>query len=309
MKISRLLATFSWTLVLALSPALSSVNAAVANQDEIPAPEDAKAGESRIDRRAETERATADNPYVITPHRQNYILPAKYSTRTNADAFQAIPESDEIDKLELMLQFSFKYPLSTSLFGSNHSLWVAYTQQSYWQSYNGDASRPFRETNYEPEVILTFDLEPLSFFGINPKFLNFSLNHQSNGRSDPTSRSWNRIMAEVVFEKDNLAFSFRPWWRIPDSANDDDNPDIERFVGYGDFNFIYSWDKVSVDVMFRNNFSTSNNRGAIRAGVAFPLWNRFRGYVQYFNGYGESLIDYDYHTQSLGVGIILTNWL
>lgn len=264
--------------------------------------------QSLVDRRVEAELDSADNPYVITPHRPNYVLPAKLTTRENDTAFKNIPDSNDIEDLELKLQFSFKYPLSTSLFGTRHSLWVAYTQQSFWQAYNSKASRPFRETNYEPEVFLAFNVSDYSFFGIDPKFINLSLNHQSNGRSEPTSRSWNRVTAEFIFEYENLAFSFRPWWRIPES-DDDDNPDIHRYLGYGDLNFIYSWENVSLDVMVRNNLSASDNRGALRVGFTFPLWNRFRGYVQYFNGYGESLVDYDYHTQSLGIGIILTNWL
>lgn len=265
--------------------------------------------ESRIDRRVEAERITANNPYVITPHRPNYVLPAKYTTRSSDTAFENVPNTESIEDLELKLQFSFKYPLSTGLFGSNHSLWVAYTQQSYWQAYNSKDSRPFRETNYEPEVFVAFDMEDYSLFGINPRYINLSLNHQSNGRSEPASRSWNRVTAEFIFEHDNLVLSFRPWWRIPESAEDDDNPSIYRYLGYGDLNFVYNWDQYSIDVMIRNNLNVSDNRGALRVGFTFPLWNRFKGYVQYFNGYGESLVDYNQHTQSLGVGIILTNWL
>lgn len=264
---------------------------------------------SRVDERVEAELESAENPYVITPHRPNYVLPGKYTTRSNRTAFEAIPDAEDVDDLELKLQFSFKYPLSTGLFGSSHSLWVAYTQQSYWQAYNADASRPFRETNYEPEVFVAFNTGDYSLFGISPKFINLGINHQSNGRSEPTSRSWNRVIAEFIFEYDNLAFSVRPWWRITESGDQDDNPDIHRYLGYGDVNIMYSWDNFTVDVMMRNNLRTNDNRGALQVGFTFPLWNRFRGYVQYFNGYGESMVDYDHHTQSIGVGIILTNWL
>jgi phospholipase A1/A2 len=265
--------------------------------------------QSRVDERVAEELETADNPYVITPHRPNYVLPAKLTTRTNPRAFDDIPDSDTIDDLEFKLQYSFKYPLSTGLFGSSHALWVAYTQQSFWQAYNTEASRPFRETNYEPEIFVAFNLGDFELFGVDPKFLNVSLNHQSNGRSEPTSRSWNRITAELIFEYDNLAFSVRPWWRIPERDSIDDNPDIHRYLGYADFNLIYHWNDYAVDVMVRNNFSASSNRGALQIGFSFPLWNRFQGYVQYFNGYGESMVDYNHHTQSLGIGIILTNWL
>lgn len=264
--------------------------------------------ESRVEARVQAERANAEDHYVITPHRPKYILPAKVTGRRKPDSFDDIPDSDTINDVEFKMQFSFKYPLTTSLFGSKHSIWFAYTQQSFWQAYNNQASRPFRETNYEPEIFIAFELD-FEVLGIDPKYLNISLNHQSNGRSEPTSRSWNRVMAEVIFEYDNLAFSVRPWWRLPESGYNDDNPDIHQYLGYGDLTAIYSWDEYSVDVIWRNNLHTSNNRGAIQIGFTFPLWNRFRGYVQYFNGYGESLVDYNYHTQSLGFGIILTSWL
>lgn len=298
---------FTWIAIFCLLPAQVIALSDDSEQDKlILVP---KLEESRIDRRVEAELATADNPYVITPHRPNYVLPAKYTTRSNPDAFASIPDSDDIEDLEFKLQFSFKYPLSTELWGSRHALWVAYTQQSFWQAYNADASRPFRETNYEPEIFVAFNVDDFTLFGVNPKFINVSLNHQSNGRSEPTSRSWNRITAEFIFEHNNLAFSVRPWWRIPESSDEDDNPDIHRYLGYGDLGLVYSWNDYSVEVMLRNNLRTSGNRGALQVGVTFPLWNRFQGYVQYFNGYGESLVDYDHHTQSLGVGIILTNWL
>lgn len=263
---------------------------------------------SRVETRVEAELESSDNPYVITPHRPNYVLPAKITTRRNQDSFDDIPDARIIDDVEFKMQFSFKYPLTTNLFGSKHSIWFAYTQQSFWQAYNNQESRPFRETNYEPEVFIAFDLD-FEVFGIAPKYLNISLNHQSNGRAEPTSRSWNRVMAEVIFEHNDLAFSIRPWWRIPETSDDDDNPDIHQYLGYGDLTAVYSWDDYNIDVMLRNNLQRNNNRGAIQVGFTFPLWNRFRGYVQYFNGYGESLVDYNFHTQTLGVGIILTGWL
>jgi phospholipase A1 len=182
------------------------------------------------------------------------------------------------------------------------------------QAYNRNVSAPFRETNYEPEVFWAtpFDWAP---FGLDAGLLAFGMSHQSNGRGGDLSRSWNRIYANVAFEKENLVVAVKPWWRIPENEKDDpqdadgdDNPDIDDYMGNFEFTTIYRRGGHEWAPMLRNNL-TSDNKGAVQLEWTFPLWRGVRGYAQYFNGYGESLIDYNADVERIGVGIQLSDLL
>lgn len=260
---------------------------------------------SAIDDRIKLEWATHDNPFSITPHRPTYILPLAYNDNPNNDPYTGTDL--EVENNEIKMQFSFKVPLVRELlFGYGH-LSFGYTQQSFWQAYNGNYSAPFRENNYEPEMMLSFPGEyPLGSW--KGRLVTLSFNHQSNGRSEPQSRSWNRIMLDFVLERDIYYMSFKPWWRIPEDEDEDDNPDIEDYMGNFELRLLRKQGGHSVGMMLRNNLD-SDNKGAIQLDYTFPLNKRLRGYLQLFSGHGESLIDYDHYGRSIGIGIMLTDWL
>ncbi|MEO9275752.1 phospholipase A [Marinomonas sp. 5E14-1] len=258
--------------------------------------------------RVDKEVVTVDNPFVLTPHKPNYFLPIAYTSNPNNRAFLGDDETESLQSVEFKFQLSVKFPVVYDVVGRNSSLWFAYTQQAFWQAYNSDISAPFRDTNHEPEVFIV-DKPKNGFLGIKPSYITYGFNHQSNGQSGDLSRSWNRFYVDFLFEKGNTAFSFKPWYRIPESSDNDDNPNIERYYGYGELSVIHVIDDYSIDFILRNNLKASNNKGALQVGFNFPLWGKTRGYIQYFNGYGQSLLDYNHQTQSLGIGIMLSNWL
>lgn len=260
---------------------------------------------SAIDQRLALEWETYDNPFAITPHRPTYILPLAYTDSPNNAPYAGMPL--EVEQNEIKMQFSFKVPLVRELIGNNGMLSFGYTQQSFWQAYNGNYSSPFRENNYEPEILLSFhgDYELNNFHG---RLITLSLNHQSNGGTEPLSRSWNRVMLDFVLEHENTYLSIKPWWRIPEAVNDDDNPDIEEYLGNFELRLLRKFKAHSVGIMLRNNLSR-DNKGAIQLDYTFPLNNRLRGYLKLFGGHGESLIDYNHYGRSIGIGVMLTDWL
>jgi phospholipase A1 len=263
--------------------------------------------------------------YQLLPYKQNYVLFGRYSTDPNSHpespAHGTGPDQD-LQHAELKFQLSVKVKLAEHLLDDHADLWVGYTQQSSWQAYNASNSRPFRETDYEPEAMLVFPIHrDNSILGLRARFIDFGFVHQSNGQSDALSRSWNRAFAQLGFERGDFSVVLRGWYRIPESTNNDDNPDISHYLGYGDVVAMYKWEHNTFSLLLRNNLQTQSNRGAAQLDWNFPLpfssirtvellkGSTLRAYVQLFTGYGETLIDYNHYQTTIGVGILLTDWM
>lgn len=262
---------------------------------------------SALDRRIEIERKTRYQSFVLTPHKPNYILPITYNDNPNNAAIDTSREG-ELDRYEVKFQFSVKFPIVENLFGEQGSLQFAYTNLSFWQAYNATASYSFRETVHEPELFLIFQND-WTFLGLDNRLIQLGIVHQSNGRSAEQSRTWNRIYADFIFQRGDYYLSVKPWYHLKDtSAAKDDNPDIGSYLGHGEIRAAYAGGKHTVSIMLRNYIENSNY-GAIEANWSFPMTRRVKWFVQYFNGYGESLIDYNARVNRLGIGIAFTDWL
>lgn len=262
--------------------------------------------------RMAAEEISEQTPWLITPHKPNYLLPATYNDNLNRAPYPS-DEANEFSATEAKLQLSLKIPVVRNLFSGRSDVYFAYTNQSYWQLYAQDASSPFRETNHEAELFITFK-NNWEIMGWENSLLTAGVTHQSNGRSMPLSRSWNRIYLAAIFERDHWAVAFKPWYRIPEKEKDDpmqssgdDNPDITDYMGHGETRLFYRDNGHVVTLMERNVF-TSDGLGAVELDYSFPLNGKLRGYVQYFYGYGESLIDYNARSHRIGVGIAINDW-
>mgnify|MGYP000293820075 FL=1 len=106
---------------------------------------------------------------------------------------------------------SLAFPLWRGILGPNSVLGASYTQKSWWQLSNSDESSPFRETNYEPQLFLGFATD-YNFAGWTLRDVEMGYNHDSNGRSDPTSRSWNRLYTRLMAENGNWLVEVKPWY-------------------------------------------------------------------------------------------------
>jgi phospholipase A1 len=271
-----------------------------------------EAGATYADR-WELDDAHQRGKFLIRPYKPVYVLPVVFSNkinRTPQSPTQSLPAGATLplDDIESKFQLSLKTKLASGLINGHGDLWGAYTQSSRWQVYNGENSRPFRETNYEPEIMAIFGTD-YPFLGLRGKLLGLSLNHQSNGRADPLSRSWNRVIGMAGFEQGDWSLMVRPWWRIPEKLAVDNNPDIGDYLGRAEAVLTRRWGEQIVSLQMRHSLrSGSNSRGSAELEWAFPISGNLRGQVQLFHGYGESLIDYNWTQTRLGLGVSLVEW-
>jgi phospholipase A1 len=248
------------------------------------------------------------NRYIIDLYNQNYLLVARYTDNLNTapyqPLFQAAGESENLDNTEAKFQISFKLRLWTTD-DRRWGVWAAYTQQNQWQVYNGDISRPFRETNYMPELFVSYRPGINLGGGFQWNLLNVGYTHQSNGRTDTLSRSWDRIVATFGFEREDFALLAKAWYPF---NYKEDNPTITDYYGYGSVTGIYKWRGHSFSLMGRGNLS--KGKGAAELTWMSPrVLGPLRLYVQGFAGYGESMIDYNWNQNTIGAGVALNDAL
>lgn len=207
--------------------------------------------------------------------------------------------------------------LPVDAFGGRDSLWFGYTQQSYWQLFTTSISRPFRNTDHEPEFMYIAPTPANLPGGWRLRYSGLSINHQSNGQTLPLSRSWNRMILMAGMEKDErFTLTGRVWKRVADGDEIDDNPEIDKLIGRGELTAGWQINRYNTLMLtFRHSMSGDAN-GSTRLEWLQSLGDNERSinasglrlHVQLFNGYGDSLVDYNRGRTVLSIGLSLVDF-
>lgn len=207
---------------------------------------------------------------------------------------------------EVVFQFSGKAQLWN--FGPG-SLYFAYTQKSFFQVFNEKRSKAFRESNYNPELFIRLP-RPLSAL---PNWsIEGGLEHESNGADLPSSRSYNRLYLAPYWTRGQQAVQLKAWYRLPEdrgrAATDpkrDDNPDLASYYGYTELRYRRDFPQHNgvIDVLLRGN--TATGRGAVQVDYSAELGRTGAIFVRVFNGYGDSLVDYNRSVTRVNLGLAL----
>jgi phospholipase A1 len=268
---------------------------------------------SNLSERWDLDGGPSPSLFSLRPYKPVYILPAFYSSSpnlhpTSPNASNNADLNGPIDHAEAKFQYSLKAKLLEDVGFAGSNFWLGYTQTSYWQVYNGERSRPFRESDYEPELMYTAPTH-YSLAGVDGKLIGLSLTHQSNGRDNPQSRSWNRVIGQIGLESGDWTVLVRPWLRLREKASKDDNSDILNYMGRGEVIAIGKLGNSQLSVTLRHSLRVGNeSHGSVRVDYAFPVYGYLKGYVQAFSGYGENLLDYNHHQNAIGLGVSLGEW-
>jgi phospholipase A1/A2 len=230
---------------------------------------------------------------------------------------------------EMKINLSVRTKIATGLLHRsdhplNDSLWFGYSQQSYWQLFNGGISRPFRATDHEPELMYVFGHALPLPGGWVYRMSGAGVVHQSNGQSLPLSRSWNRAYVMAAADKitagghHRFTLQAKAWQRLREDPAKDDNPDISNLVGRAEIAGRWSFDTGPEKDLTTHTLGLTvrhslrkQARGSMRLEYLRSLGSANSGlrfHTQLFSGYGDSLIDYNRRRTTFSLGLSLVDW-
>lgn len=154
-----------------------------------------------------------DNPFTLYPYDPNYLLYTDTSD-INKEAIKTYNWADKARKDEVKYQLSsWRFRCGGALPATARCSARLILSAPWWQLSNRGESSPFRETNYEPQLFVGWATD-YRFAGWTLRDVEIGVNHQSNGRSDPTSRSWNRGYARLMAQNGNWQVDLKPRFRF-----------------------------------------------------------------------------------------------
>jgi phospholipase A1 len=250
--------------------------------------------------------------FNFTGYQPNFVLPVHMTNHINRapqSPTQAVVDVPDYRRVEAKLQISLRTQLAQGLVFPGGDLWAGYTQQSFWQVYDSADSRPFRNTDYQPELMYVLATpEPVRYlpFGWQWRYGELALAHQSNGQSDPLSRSWNRVYFGFGLEHGDTSLVVNLQHRLHESLANDNNPDLVHYRGNSDFQLHWTPGAATASLLYRTTPS-SFKRGAVQFELTYPVFhdqpNGLRYFLQAFSGYSETLTDYNFRQTSVGAGL------
>ncbi|MCW8332104.1 phospholipase A [Photobacterium sp. SDRW27] len=235
----------------------------------------------------------AKTPNNIGIYDDTYFI-GSYTNNINEQAYDASEYEELSDLMSAEAKFQFSVSVPLVRLGGMNALMGSYTQKSLWQVGNTEMSSPFRETNYKPQVFMMHQ-------GNYPLFnsIEYGYRHESNGRGGDISRSWERFYLLLEKLGGPLEYGIEGWY----ASSLSDNPDIEDYIA--PYSLWMAVNGPTGTIKVKGSFNYDTHRGGVELGYSYPLNPFVNLYAQLWNGYGETLIDYNHHQTRVGLGLML----
>ncbi len=209
-------------------------------------------------------------------------------------------------------QFSFKYLLADKFFRDDGSLFLGFTQTSVWDL--SSPSVPFHDSSYRPSLFYEVaDADRIRRKGSLP-WLQVGYEHESNGKARPESRGMDIFFVRPCFyfgtpEGTHVRFAPKVWAYLVQGSNSD----MEHYRGYADLLAILDVGK-GEGFFSESQIAVTLRKGAhwrygsYQVDAAYPLGSTFYLHLQYFNGFGETILDFDKRETQYRLGFMLITW-
>lgn len=202
--------------------------------------------------------------------------------------------------VKFQISISQRLTKSTLPFGTY--LYLFYSQKCMWNVL--EDSLPMTDLNFNPGLGIAKPIirKDGRFIGV----VQLAIEHESNGRDSIQSRSWNRItLGGNVMVSPSIVVHGKVWIPIVDGEN---NKDLLKYVGICQAGIQYNNHEkrfgASLVVVKRKTWKPDFNTIIELNYRIFRNSNQYL-FMQYYNGYGENLLDYNKFRSQLRVGLVI----
>ncbi|GKG71195.1 hypothetical protein CE91St1_03380 [Parabacteroides goldsteinii] len=243
----------------------------------------------KLEYNADSVRAVLDKAPYFTLFKDNYFIGGTTighkPTAANSDVKFQLSIAQRLTKSKL--------PFDTYLF-------IQYTQKAFWNVFQ--KSLPMRDLNFNPGIGLGHLIIHHNKF-IGKGYL--MLEHESNGKDSTASRSWNKVtFATAIVLNKNWEAQFKTWIPIVDGKY---NKDLLKYTGIFQMaaNFRTDNKRFNCGVILTKRKTWLSFNTQVELSYKFNNNENQYFFLQYYNGYGENLLEYNHFKSMLRIGFVI----
>ena len=246
-----------------------------------------KAGEEIYN--ADSVRAILDKHPYFSLFKDNYFI-------------GGIPIGEKItsQNSDVKFQISVSQRLTKSKLPFDSYLFLQYTQKAFWNVFQ--ASLPMRDLNFNPGIGLGHLIIRKNKY-IGKAYV--MVEHESNGRDSIENRSWNKLtLGAAVLLNKNWEVQFKGWIPVIDGK---ENDDILKYNGIFQVAANYRTDnrRLNLGLILTKRLTWFSFNTQVELSYKFNNNENQYFFVQYYNGYGENLLEYNQFKSILRVGFVI----